>query len=124
MMIGPEPMRRIRWRSARRGIYEIRNDVVTGKRRGPARRVAKLRRVADEPGYFDPPDERGVHFDVRRGARCGQHLRGEVADTLWDAAADVVGLAGCAPVHQKKIRTDDVPHMEEVADGLDVADPK
>src|SRR5688500_8280938 len=103
MTIGPEPMTRMRCRSARRGMDQVLDDVVNGSLRSPACRPAELAVVPDENRDVDRAQKCGVAANVGRNASSLQDAIGQVANSQSMAAANVVDLARNAFLEQLRV---------------------
>src|SRR6187549_1510250 len=103
MTMGPEPIRRIEWRSVRLGIYEVLQRLVNRDHGSPAGGLPELACVAHKVGDVRRPRERGIRPWRRRYA----HDRGEpieeVAEPEPHAAGHVVRIARDAPFEQEPV---------------------
>src|SRR6476661_2292417 len=115
MTIGPEPMTRIRWRSVRRGMNQVIDDVVAREGWDPAGRATKLGVAADEDGDVHWPRERRIRSNVSRYTRAAQDGARELPDADPFAAGHVVRVTGRTPFEQRKVGRDHVPNVQEVA---------
>src|SRR3990172_967027 len=80
MTMGPEPMRRMRWRSGRRGMEQIGDDGRAGAARRPPGIRAHFVVAAHEDGDVHGAAERVVAHE-RRVHACGrQHLARDLTD--------------------------------------------
>src|SRR5690349_4612495 len=103
MTIGPEPMTRMRWRSARRGMNQVIDDVVARVPGGPPRRAAKLGVRADEDGNVHGASERWIHSNLSGCADSTQDGLRQCAHAHPFTAADVVGLSRCSLRQQREV---------------------
>src|SRR5690349_13410814 len=115
MTIGPEPITRMRWRSARRAMNQVVNDVVHSVSRGPARRCPEFPAVANQYGYVHRPHERRIDGNLSGPASALQDSRRDLVDREARAAGDVVDLARLPVLQQHKVRGNDVADMKVVA---------
>src|SRR6476661_1400967 len=122
MTIGPEPMTRIRWMSARRGMNQVIDDVVARQGWGPAGCAAKLGVAANEDGNVHWPRERRIRSNVSGGTCPAQDSAGELADTDPFPAGHVVGVPRGTVLEQCEVGGNDVTNMQEVPHGIAIAD--
>src|ERR1700683_632787 len=96
MMMGPEPTTRMRWRSARRGMWRPRGRAAIRRSAGradqvvdniahrpgrlPACGVAQLRVVPDQRRHIDGADERGLRREWGLYSRRTQYLHREILE--------------------------------------------
>src|SRR4051794_8781265 len=113
MMIGPEPMTRIRCRSVRLGIEQIVDDVVVRLSGRPAGLSRQFGRRADEHWCVRSPHERWFGRNVSGDARSKQDTLGELSHGDADTATHVVDLARASTLGKEKIRTHDVVDVEK-----------
>src|SRR3954466_648108 len=93
MMMGPEPMTRMRWRSERRGMDQVVDDVVARPAGRPPGRTAQLGVAADLNGNVDGPSEGWITAHLGGTAGAEQNALRQRAHAHPLAAADVVDLA-------------------------------
>src|SRR5438876_11596297 len=110
MMIGPEPITRMRWRSARRGMYQVVEDVVDGALRRPARRLPKFVIVSDEDRNIDRAEQVGIARNVSGHAKTLENALRQLPYRRSLTAADVIHLAGHPLLEQLHVGVDDVRH--------------
>src|SRR5580765_2155133 len=99
MMIGPEPITRMRCRSVRRGMSgakQIVDDVGVSQARCPTGRLLELRRRSDEHGNVGGTDQRWFGRNVSVYASLKQDSGRKLAHAESYAARDVVHFAGRA----------------------------
>src|SRR5690348_5963212 len=111
MTIGPEPMTRIRWMSARRGMNQVIDDVVTRPGGYPPGGVTKLCVVANQHGDVHWPRQRRIRSNVGSHTHSTQDGQRERAHADPFTAAHVVRLAGRAALDQGEVRLHDVTHV-------------
>src|SRR5690242_21811644 len=80
MMIGPEPITRIRWRSVRRGIQQVVDDVRVRLLRSPACVTPQLFRRTNIDRDVGRADERLLARNVGCCAHAQQDILGELLD--------------------------------------------
>src|SRR3954469_10079642 len=90
MMIGPEPMTRIRCRSVRLGIEQIVDDVVVRLSRRPAGLSRQFGRRADEHWCVRGPHQRRLGRNVSGDASSKQDALGELPYRNANTAAHIV----------------------------------
>src|SRR3954468_21457468 len=118
MMIGPEPITRMRCRSARRGMNEIVDDVGASVSRPPASNALELRRRADERGYVNAAHERRIGGNLGGDADSQQDFSCQFPSAHAIAATDVVDLTGNAPRCKEEIGFDHVRDVKIVPYGI------
>src|SRR6476661_10919924 len=96
MTIGPEPITRMRWRSARRGMYQVIDDVVARPGGCPPSCAPQLGVAADEDGNVHWPRKRRIRSNVGGDTDSTQDGLRQLAHADPFATADVVGLSGRA----------------------------
>src|SRR5689334_14950185 len=115
-------MTRMRCMSARRGMNQVINDVVAGEGRYPTGRATKLGAVADQDGDVHWPRQRRIRNNVSSDTESAQDGARELPDTDSFAARHVVRVSGRPTLQEREICLDDIAHVQEVADGVSVAD--
>src|SRR5438128_864646 len=115
MTIGPDPMTRMRWRSARRGMNQIVNDMVHRSRRRPAGRLSNLRIDAHELWNVDGASQRWITPNLGRHTGATQDTLGQRADGDPDSAGHVVHVAASSSIEQAHIGLGCVSDMKVVA---------
>src|SRR5258708_30092229 len=106
MTIGPEPMTRMRWMSARRGMNQIIYDVIARTARRPARRAVKFGVASHEHRDVHGTRPRGIHSNVGRDANALQDGRRERSDRYALAAAHIVHVAHGSALEQQQVGFD------------------
>src|SRR5258705_11106658 len=122
MMIGPEPMTRIRWRSARRGMDQIVDDVIARPAGGPAGGATELAVAADLHRHVHGTDQPRIAANLGRSFKSLQDALREGTHAHAFGAADVVDLAHRALGRQRKISVAQLADVQEITDGVAVAD--
>src|SRR5918996_4318744 len=115
MMIGPEPMSMMRWRSARRGTNQLFDDRVEVEAGRPSGRAAQLGRVAYEHRHIGGAHKRRIRLQYRIGADESKHTSADGADLHSGSARNVVDLSGRAALHEIGVRASHILHMEKVS---------
>src|SRR5215218_478173 len=118
MTIGPEPMTRIRWMSARRGMNQVVDDVLTGMTGRPAGGAPEFAAAADQYRDVDGTGQRRVARNLGRDTDALQDQLAERTHARPVSAGHVVGLTRDAKLHQRKIGIHHVGAVEEVAHRL------
>src|SRR5450830_12303 len=108
MTIGPEPMTRMRWMSARRGMNQIVDDVVARPAGSPTSSAPKLAVAANEHGHVHRTCQCWIGSNVGGDAEPVQDGGRERTNTRAVPAAHVVHLARRASLEQEEIRLNDV----------------
>src|SRR5436190_735665 len=103
MMIGPDPITRMRFRSFRRGIDYVVDDLKMSEPRRPSRGRLELRRISHEFSHIAGPSERRVRRNVGRHAHTLQDSSGQLARAQADAAAHIVDLSRYASTNDGQI---------------------
>src|SRR3954468_20740421 len=118
MMIGPDPMTRIRLRSVRFGIQQLVDDIYVRLFRRPARVTRELRRRADQGRDVRGTSQRGLERNLSRRASLQQDVARQLYRVDAYTARDVVYLANAAAFGQRKIRTHDVVDVQIITDDV------
>src|SRR5215207_8749041 len=103
MTIGPEPMTRIRWMSARRGMNQVVDDVLAGMTGRPTSGAPEFAAVADQYRDVDGTGQRRIARNLSRDTDALQDRLAERAHGRPLSACHVVGLTRDAELHQRKI---------------------
>src|SRR5690242_21444399 len=106
MTIGPEPITRIRWMSARRGMNQVIDDVVARQGWDPTGRATKLGVVADQDGNVDWPRQRRICCNVSSDTDPAQDSVRELPHTDSLAARHVVAVSHGATLQEGDIGLD------------------